>query len=115
MTTRGDSQPPDPTFEALWKRVLDAWDDEARHGAFLDYCQQSEKLVDAAVRYRGMTGDHARAALAEKKLKAVALLAMARLEASRQSARTPSPRRFVSYALITFFVVATLGLLAYLR
>ena len=115
MTTRGGSQPPDPTLEALWKRALDAWDDEARHGAFLDYCQQTDRLVDAAVRYRGMTGDRARRELAERKLKAVALLAMARLEAARQSARGAPPRRLWSYALIAFFVAATLGLLAYLR
>lgn len=112
--TRGGSKPPDPTLEALWKRVLDDWDDEARHSAFLDYCQQTERLVDAAVRYRGMTGDRTRAEIAEKKLKTVTLLAMARLEVARRSDRGAAPRR-LGYALLAFFVVATLGLLAYLR
>lgn len=113
MTARGHGSPPDPTLEALWKRVLDGWDDERRHSAFLDYCQKSECLVDAAVRYRGMAGDRERAQVAEKKLKAVALLAMTRLEVVRHAERR-APGRAGSYVLILFFVAATLGLLAYL-
>jgi len=104
---------PDPTLEALWKRVLDAWDDDRAHGAFLDHCQSSDRLVEAAVRYRGMTGDHARAAVAEKKLKAVALLALTRLEVSRTSA--PRARsEALSLSLLVLFISATIGLLAYL-
>ena len=113
MMARGQRSPPDPALEALWKRVLDAWDDDARHAAFLDYCQRSDRLVDAAVRYRGMAGDRDRAQTAEKKLKAVALLAMTRLEVARHAERR-SPSRAGSYTLIGLFVVATLGLLAYL-
>jgi hypothetical protein len=103
----------DPALEALWKRVLDAWDDEAAHVAFLDHCRQSDRLVEAAVRYRGMVGDRARSALAQKKLDAVALLAMAQLDLSRQRERRPASHA-ASYALIAFFLVATVGLLAYL-
>jgi hypothetical protein len=102
----------DPALEALWKRVLDAWDDDAPHNAFLDYCRTRDRLVEAAVRYRGMAGDHARAAVAAKKLKAVLLLAMTRLEASRSE--PPSSRRHRgAYALMLFFVIATAGLVAY--
>lgn len=103
---------PDPVLEALWKRVLDGWDEEATHSVFLDYCQKSDRLVDAAVRYRGMAGDRERAQLSEKKLKAVALLAMTRLEVERLSDRSP-PSRLGSYLLIAFFVFASVGLLAY--
>lgn len=105
---------PDPVLEQLWKRVLDEWGDEATHSAFLDYCQRSDRLVDAAVRYRGMAGDRERAPVAEKKLKAVAILALARLEVARLSDRSP-PSRLGSYLLIAFFLVASLGLLAYVR
>jgi hypothetical protein len=112
MSARGASAPPDPTLEALWKRVIDEWEDEARHNAFLDYCQKRDRLVDAAVRYRGMAGDRERARVSEKKLKAVALLAMTRLEVTRVAERR-SPSRALSYALIAFFVAATIGLLAY--
>lgn len=102
----------DPVLDALWKRVTDDFADEKAHGAFLDYCRTQERLVEAAVRYRGMVGDRDRGAVAEKKLKAVALLAMTKLESSRSP---PAPgRRPGNYVLIAMFLVATIGLLAYL-
>lgn len=104
---------PDTALETLWKHVLDHWEDEASHRAFLEHCRHHDRLVEAAVRYRGMKGDHARGPIAEKKLTAIAALAMAKLE----SARSPERRkqgRFVSYVLIAFFVASTIGLLAYL-
>lgn len=102
----------DPVLEALWKKVTDDFGDEQAHGSFLEYCRTSEQLVEAAVRYRGMAGDHARAEVAEKKLKAVALLAMTQLETSRSQPSRPS--RTGNYALIAMFLIATIGLLAYL-
>jgi hypothetical protein len=102
----------DPVLEALWKKVTDDFGDEQAHRAFLEYCRTSEQLVEAAVRYRGMAGDHSRAELAEKKLKAVALLAMTQLEGSRSHA--PQGRSAGHYALIAMFLIATIGLLAYL-
>lgn len=107
------STPPDVALEALWKRVLDNWEDEAAHSAFLEYCQRTDRLVDAAVRYRGMTGDRARAQISEKKLKAVALLAMTRLEVARLIERR-APNRTAHYVLLLAFVLASFGLLAYL-
>lgn len=102
----------DPALEALWKQVLDAWEDDATHNAFLEYCRARDQLVEAAVRYRGMAGDHSRAVIAEKKLKAVALLAMTKLEVSRSE--PPASRRHpTAYGLIAFFLIATLGLVAY--
>jgi len=103
----------DNALETLWKHALDHWDDDAAHRAFLEHCRQHDRLVEAAVRYRGMKGDHARGELAEKKLAAITALALARLE----NARTPDRRkqgRVLSYVLIALFVLATLGLLAYL-
>lgn len=102
-------------LETLWKHVLDHWEDEAAHRAFLEHCSQANLLVEAAVRYRGMKGDHARGALAEQKLTTIRALALSRLAASR----TPDPRRsggrLLSYLLIAFFVIGTVGLLAYLK
>lgn len=103
----------DPVLEALWKRVVDEWENEERHAAFLDYCQGNERLVEAAVRYRGMAGDRTRSESAEKKLRAVALLAMTKLEVSRTTER-PGSGHSASYVLIAGFVLATIGLLAYL-
>jgi hypothetical protein len=103
----------DPALEALWKRVVDHWDDDAAHAAFLEQCRASGKLVEAAVRYRGMVGDHARSIVAKKKLDAVLFLAMAELDTSRSRGLRRATHA-ASYALIAFFVVATIGLLAYL-
>ncbi len=102
-----------PVFEALWKRVLDHWDDEAAHRAFLEHSRQHESLAEAAARYRGMKGDHARGALAEQKLTTIAALALAHL----QTLRTPNRRRssrLSSLVLIVFFIAGTIGLLAYM-
>lgn len=112
-TQTGMNGPPDPTLEALWKRVVDHWDDDKAHSSFLEYCTSSDRLVEAAVRYRGMVGDHARSEVAKKRLESVTVLAMARLDAARRTER-PTAGRAGSYALIAFFVFATIGLLAYL-
>jgi hypothetical protein len=103
----------DRALETLWKHTLDHWEEEAAHRAFLEHCRHHDRLVEAAVRYRGMKGDHARGALAEKKLLAITAMALARLE----SARTPDRRkssRMLGYVLVIVFVAATIGLLAYL-
>jgi hypothetical protein len=103
----------DGALDTLWKHALDHWDDDAAHRAFLEYCQKYDRLAEAAVRYRGMKGDHVRGPVAEKKLTAITALAFARLE----SARTPERRkrgRTVSLVLIALFIAGTLGLLAYL-
>jgi hypothetical protein len=103
----------DAALETLWKHVLDHWEDEAAHRAFLEQCRVSDRLVEAAVRYRGMKGDHVRGPLAEKKLTAIAALALTRLEANRSPARAKRSA-FVSYVLIALFFAGTAGLLAYL-
>jgi hypothetical protein len=103
----------DSALETLWKHALDHWDNEAAHRAFLEHCQKHGQLVEAAVRYRGMKGDHARGAVAERKLTAITALALARLE----TARSPDRRkqgRWLGLVLVALFVAATLGLLAYL-
>jgi hypothetical protein len=99
----------DPVLEALWKRVVDGWEDDAAHGMFLEHCQSTDRLLEAAVRYRGMTGDRERGPSAEKRLKGVAILAMASLEASRTSpgeARKNAGR----WTLIVVFTAASIAL-----
>jgi hypothetical protein len=36
----------DPALEALWKKVLDDWENDAAHGSFLEYCQKSDQLLE---------------------------------------------------------------------
>jgi hypothetical protein len=105
-------KPVDPALEALWKNVLDRWEHDAAHHAFLDHCQRHDALDDAATRYRGMKGDHERGPIAEKRLKAVLMLAMSKLEASRSDRRASSP--IGKLVLILFFLSGSLALLWYL-
>ena len=105
---------PDPALEALWKNVLSNWENDAAHHAFLDHCQRHEALDEAAVRYRGMQGDHDRGPGAEKRLTAVLMLAMSKLEVSRK-APTDRFSSVTKLILIAFFLVGSLLILAYLR
>jgi hypothetical protein len=102
----------DAAFEALWKSVLDGWDDERAHGAFLEYCQATDQLAEAAARYRGMTGDRDRSTIAEKRLAGIAIVALAKLHATRSPPR--SGRRVGALILAGCFGLAAAGLLAYL-
>ncbi|HLV22335.1 MAG TPA: hypothetical protein VKZ49_15690 [Polyangiaceae bacterium] len=102
----------DPALEALWKNVLDHWDDEKAHAVFLDHCQRHDRLAEAAARYRGMTGDHHRGPTAHKRLQGVALLAMAKLESARSSERQVR-RDAGKLALILLFLGGTLAVLGY--
>jgi hypothetical protein len=103
----------DAAFEALWKNVLDRWDDERAHGAFLEHCQLSDQLAEAAARYRGMMGDRERGAVAEKRLARVAIVALAKLEATRSRLQHTGSRTGTLIAA-TAFGLGTLALLAYL-
>jgi hypothetical protein len=103
----------DGTLEALWKSVLDRWDEDKAHGTFLSYCQDSDQLAEAAARYKGMTADRDRGESAQKRLNGIALLALARLE----STRTPSPqakRQAGSLLVVAVFVAMTVALIFYL-
>ena len=103
----------DTALETLWKHVTGNWDDDKAHHAFLEHCRVNDRLVEAAVRYRGMKGDHARGAVAEKKLQAIAALALTRLEIERSPARAKRGN-FFAYIVIAMFLAGTAGLLAYL-
>jgi hypothetical protein len=101
----------DPALEALWKSCLDDWSNDSTHGAFIEHCQGTRQLLEAAVRYRGMAGDHVRGPSAGKRLEAIASLALSDLEL----ARTPERRGMrvaAQIGLIVLFVGATLALVA---
>jgi len=103
----------DAAFEALWKSVLDRWDDERTHGAFLEYCRTTDQLAEAAARYRGMKGDRDRSAVAEKRLAGIAIVALAKLHSTRSPATRPGRSAF-GLILAATFGLAAVGLLAYL-
>lgn len=93
----------DPILEALWKRVLERWDERAPHDAFLSACHERELLGHAAAQYRAVAEgqqapagddqqDEARREQARKRLGAITMLAMQALEATRQPAKPATPR-----------------------
>lgn len=108
----------DPILEALWKRVLDAWDDERTHGTFLQHCAETGQLGEAAARYKGMAGDRDRGAIANKRLEAVALLATQTMLAARTEPSSTLPRwllfaaAFLFAALAGWFAMRTMPVLA---
>ncbi len=92
----------DPVLEALWKKVIDAWDDDERHGAFIEYCRSKNQLLEAAVRYRGMAGDHTRGPIAQRRLQGIATLAMASLELERVPERSRATTLLRVFAILLF-------------
>lgn len=102
----------DPVLEALWKRAVDQWHEDAPHHAFLEHCQNTDQLAEAAARYSGMAGDHERGESAKKRLAAITVLALAKIESLRASAPAESHRG--QWLLIAAFIVASAILLTYL-
>lgn len=103
----------DPAVEALWKNVLDHWDEDKAHLAFIEACRERESLAEAAARYRGMAADRDRGPQAEKRLKSIVAIAMAQLEIAR-TPQTTVKRRAGSLALLVLLIAGTIGLLVYL-
>lgn len=99
----------DPILEAHWKRVLDDWESDASHGAFLEYCDKSDQLLEAAFRYRGMAGDRLRGPSSDKRLAAISMLALAKLETARTAPRT-SMRKAAMLVVVLFFVGSIIAL-----
>jgi hypothetical protein len=100
----------DAALQALWKQVIDNWDDAGAHAKFLNYCQQTEQLAEAAARYRGMAEDRSRGESAQRQLQAITLLAYSELDRARS---VPPPRAPLAAKLlaIVFFLVASALLL----
>lgn len=106
-------KPPDPVLDALWKNALERWEEDAAHHAFLEHCERNQVLDEAAVRYRGMKGDHERGPGADKRLRAVLMLAMSKLELQRAEPKAASAW-VTKLVLVSFFLLGSLVLLLYL-
>lgn len=65
----------DAVLEALWNRVLEAWDDERVHAAILEHAVRTGALPEIAGRYRTLAGDPEKGALAKARLDAIVLAA----------------------------------------
>lgn len=96
----------DAVFEALWKRVLEAWDDDKPHGAILEHALKSEKLPDLAGRYRALKDDAEKGARAQKKIDAIVLAATQMMLATKTPPRTKTPWQWTAAAALTFALVS---------
>jgi hypothetical protein len=99
-------------FEQLWRHVLEHWEEVEAHTAFLQTCQNLRLLPDAAARYRGMCGDPERRVVAEQRLQALMLMALAAMETERTA--PPREARSRLPLLVATAVLCGLLLLAYL-
>ncbi len=104
----------DGSFDILWQHVLDHWDEEAAHRAFLAHAQMAAQLPEAATRYRAESTKREREEMAKRQLEAVTRLALVQLEVSRS--RPPPPRRRMAlWVPLVLLVAGMAALFAYLR
>lgn len=104
--------PEDPAFEILWSHVLDNWQDDKAHVAFLEHCREHDRLLPAAKRYRALFDSDHHKAQAERRLEGITLLAMAKMEQARTS-QAGAKRQAGRLVAIVFFVAAATGLLIF--
>jgi len=100
----------DPVFEALWERVLAAWDDDRTHAAIIDHGLRTRSLPELAGRYRALLGDPDKGPVARKKLDAIVVAATELLF----SQKTPTPGKVplpitLSAAGVCVFLLAWLA------
>lgn len=99
----------DAVLEALWTRVIEAWDDDKTHAALLEHALREQQLPEIAGRYRALGGDAAKGPLAKKKLDAIVLAATQML----MSMKTPKPGKVPWPITLSAFGVSAI-LLAWL-
>ena len=77
----------DAIFELLWRRNLEAWDDDKPHRAILEHALTSDKLPDLAGRYRALKDDAEKGARAQKKIDGIVVAATQMLMATKTPPR----------------------------
>lgn len=111
-----DDASPDAVFEALWKRVLEAWDDDKPHGAALSYALEKQKLPDIAGRYRKLMEDPEKGPRAKKKIDGIVVAATQMLIATKTPVREKVPWQWTaSVAAVCFLIIAFLAYKIVLR
>jgi hypothetical protein len=82
-----DVEAKDAILEALWKRVLDTWDDDKVHAAVIEHGVREQQLPEIAGRYRALSEDPEKGPLAKKKLDAIVVAATQMLMAMKTPSR----------------------------
>jgi hypothetical protein len=77
----------DPVLEALWRGVLESWQEAGPHAALLDHALRSQSLPEIAGRYRALIDDPEKGPAARKRLDEIVVAATEML----MSMKTPKP------------------------
>ncbi len=109
MASSPPAKPPpadtgDVALEALWQRVVDAWDDDKTHAAILEYALRTEHLPEVAGRYRALKEDPAKAERVEKRLNAIVVAATELMMSMKTPARTKVPLPITLSAFAIFLL-----------
>jgi hypothetical protein len=99
---------PDALFEALWARVLEAWDDDKPHQAILQHALDRQMLPELAGRYRALKDDPARGPRAQKKMDGIVVAATQLMMAIKTPPRTKTPLSWTLSAALLFALVIAL-------
>ena len=104
MSVPEDDEPKDPVLDALWARVLEAWEQDKAHHAVLEHALRVQALPDLAGRYRALAEDPEKGPIAKKRLDAIVLAATQML----MSMKTPKPGKVPLPLTLTAFGIAVL-------
>jgi hypothetical protein len=97
-------------IDALWKRALEAWDDDKAHAALLENAMRAQALPQIAAHYRSLADDPERGPRAKKQLEAIVVTATQMLLSTKTPKPGKTPLPITLSALAVFLLV--LGWLA---
>lgn len=98
---------PDVVFDALWKRVVENWDDDKPHQAILKFAIDGDRMPDLAGRYRKLRDDPERAARAQKKIDGIVIAATQMLMSMKTPPRTKTPWQWTASVAFVCLLVLT--------
>ena len=109
-TSTSEAMSSDALFEALWKRVLESWEDDKPHAAILDHAVRGEMLPELAGRYRAHKEVPGHEERAKKKLDALIVAATQMLMATKTEKPEKAPWQLtVGVALVCVIVLVWLA------
>ncbi|MBI2893028.1 MAG: hypothetical protein HYY06_05715 [Deltaproteobacteria bacterium] len=104
--------PSDEAARALWDAAVAAWDDDAKHRGFVQYCTAMGLYSYAAQQYGAARRDEGREARAARELSRLALLAEQALLSTKPTGQTAMVRR-VKTALLLFALAVCAAMLLF--
>jgi hypothetical protein len=98
----------DDALEALWEAARADWAADAPNRAFIEYCRARGELPEAAKRYREAKDAGAGTEAIQKRLAAIALIAMNDIDTRKSEAPSKRP-----HPVLVVFAAGILGVALY--